>query len=40
MRKKKIKILHANYIEKLYDDISESGADVAVPAFCISFENG
>lgn len=30
----------ANYIEKLYDDISESGADVAVPAFCISFENG
>lgn len=33
-------ISDANYIEKLYDDISESGADVAVPAFCISFENG
>lgn len=32
--------IDANYIEKLYDDISESGADVAVPAFCISFENG
>lgn len=32
--------MNANYIEKLYDDISESGADVAVPAFCISFENG
>lgn len=33
-------VKNANYIEKLYDDISESGADVAVPAFCISFENG
>jgi len=32
--------IDANYIEKLYNDISESGADVAVPAFCISFENG
>lgn len=29
--------IDANYIEKLYDDISESGADVAVPAFCIHY---
>lgn len=35
-----LKYLVSTAIEKLYDDISESGADVAVPAFCISFENG
>ena len=29
-----------HYIEQLYIDIVEQNADVAVPAFCISFENG